>query len=395
MTSSAAPITTTVLCVVKDFDIDGSTQVIRHRYDNAKRLRRTVYPDGGIRRQGWTDRNQLKRVTYNGDLIARFTYDDGQRETRRRYGNGVVTNRTYRADNLLHSITAAGVIGFTYDYDANKRKTSVTDAALSTWTQQFSYDDEDRLTDWNRVGGDSSNATTNQLWNLSLVGDWHSTNRDGTIETRQHNAVHEILSSQQGTDPAQALSHDDKGNLTANPDRLSTYTWDFDNRMASATVDGDTTTYRYDALGRRVQKTVTASGGAPAEVTTYICAGAQVLSELKNASHSVSYVYGSYVDEALAIIDHQNSNAVSYLHADHRYSVAARTDATGALQQRYAYDAYGERTKLTAGGAPDNNTANTPLDSYGHTGRRHDGETGLQYFRARYYDAVLGRFCCA
>ena len=28
----------------------------------------------------------------------------------------------------------------------------------------------------------------------------------------------------------------------------------------------------------------------------------------------------------------------------------------------------------------------------GHTGRRHDGESGFQYFRARYYSAELGRF---
>jgi RHS repeat-associated protein len=32
------------------------------------------------------------------------------------------------------------------------------------------------------------------------------------------------------------------------------------------------------------------------------------------------------------------------------------------------------------------------VQPYGHTGRRHDDETGLQYFRERYYDAELGRF---
>jgi RHS repeat-associated protein len=32
------------------------------------------------------------------------------------------------------------------------------------------------------------------------------------------------------------------------------------------------------------------------------------------------------------------------------------------------------------------------VQPYGHTGRRHDDETGLQYFRARYFDDELGRF---
>ncbi|NRA51803.1 MAG: RHS repeat-associated core domain-containing protein [Phaeodactylibacter sp.] len=54
-----------------------------------------------------------------------------------------------------------------------------------------------------------------------------------------------------------------------------------------------------------------------------------------------------------------------------------------------AYDAYGNRAVLT----PQGNTSNEPAKTaYGHTGRWHDEETGLQYFRARYFDSELGRF---
>lgn len=74
---------------------------------------------------------------------------------------------------------------------------------------------------------------------------------------------------------------------------------------------------------------------------------------------------------------------------DHRYSVAALTDETGAMVERYGYDAYGNSTVLDAAGSVERDEA---LQAYRTTGRRYDDETGLYYFRARYFDAQLGRF---
>jgi RHS repeat-associated protein len=61
-----------------------------------------------------------------------------------------------------------------------------------------------------------------------------------------------------------------------------------------------------------------------------------------------------------------------------------------AAVERYAYTAYGERVVLNPDGTE--KASGLALQPYGHTGRRHDDETGLQYFRARYFDANLGRF---
>ena len=71
-------------------------------------------------------------------------------------------------------------------------------------------------------------------------------------------------------------------------------------------------------------------------------------------------------------------------HTDHRYSVEKLTNQNAAIVVEYDYDAYGKQT-LISGTFPAG-------QSYGHTGRRHDEETGLQYFRARYYSAEQGRF---
>ena len=70
--------------------------------------------------------------------------------------------------------------------------------------------------------------------------------------------------------------------------------------------------------------------------------------------------------------------------------MTALTDTSGNVVERYAYTAYGKTTILDGAGAQIATSAyNNP---YTFTGRRFDSETGLFYFRARYYDAELGRF---
>jgi RHS repeat-associated protein len=62
-----------------------------------------------------------------------------------------------------------------------------------------------------------------------------------------------------------------------------------------------------------------------------------------------------------------------------------------AEAERVKYDAYGKQTVLADNGV----VAYKPSDYgqfVGFTGRYHDYETGLQYFRARYFDNTLGRF---
>jgi RHS repeat-associated protein len=80
-----------------------------------------------------------------------------------------------------------------------------------------------------------------------------------------------------------------------------------------------------------------------------------------------------------------------YLHANHLYSIAALSDSTGTVVERYQYDAMGQRTILAANGITVL-SASAYGNQIGFTGRYHDDETGLQYFRSRMYSASLGRF---
>ncbi len=63
-------------------------------------------------------------------------------------------------------------------------------------------------------------------------------------------------------------------------------------------------------------------------------------------------------------------------------SSGSLSNASGVLANTYTYDSFG---KLTA-------SSGTIVNPYRFTGRELDSETGLMYYRARYYDQNVGRF---
>ena len=103
------------------------------------------------------------------------------------------------------------------------------------------------------------------------------------------------------------------------------------------------------------------------------------------------YAPGSYIDEVLAYMQTVGGNTQRfYPHANHLYSVAALTDSTGAVVERYSYNAYGKQTITSATGAVRPKSA-VGWDR-GFTGYVADNETGLLHARARQYSPMLGRF---
>lgn len=98
------------------------------------------------------------------------------------------------------------------------------------------------------------------------------------------------------------------------------------------------------------------------------------------------------VDETALGSTGAGSEEAYYYHQNSLYSVAAMTDATGTVAERYAYSAYGQPVYLDANANLLDPQASTVGNPYLFTGRRLDDETGLYYYRARMYDSELGRF---
>src|SRR5437879_5811518 len=153
---------------------------------------------------------------------------------------------------------------------------------------------------------------------------------------------------------------------------------------ASSYINAVTVTYKYDALGRRIQRATAGGdqllGGDPSLfVTDFAYDGQDVVRDL-NADGSIAaeYLNGPGIDNKIRQTD--AANGALYFTQDHLGSTRALTNATGNVVTSFSYDSFGN-------GPP-------PLSPtrYTYTGREHDSDSGLYYYRARWYDPQVGRF---
>jgi RHS repeat-associated protein len=91
------------------------------------------------------------------------------------------------------------------------------------------------------------------------------------------------------------------------------------------------------------------------------------------------YIQGTGIDEPLA---ETRGSTTSYYEADGLGSVTSLSNSSAALANTYTYDSYGQLT----------GSSGTVVNPYRYTGRESDPETGIYYYRARYYSAGIGRF---
>ena len=177
-------------------------------------------------------------------------------------------------------------------------------------------------------------------------------------------------------------------------------TYDADNMLAVFNANGTeglrNATYTYDALGRRISKTVAgATSNDPATTTLFVLANQQVIAEYQSTGTQQPTLasrtaYGTYVDEPLILLSTLTFQT-AYYHANRQYSIYNLTDATGSVLDRIAYTPYGEHYCFTPAGAPRSNISEAGNATL-YTGRVADAESGLHYFRARYFAEKLGGF---
>ncbi len=137
-----------------------------------------------------------------------------------------------------------------------------------------------------------------------------------------------------------------------------------------------TTTFRYDPFGRRIQKS------GPLGTTNYLYEGDgdNVIEEVDNGGNVLArYTQGLETDELLSEL---RSGTTSYFEQDTLSSVTSLSNPAGSLANTYTFDSFGNVTASTG----------TLTNPFQYTGRDNDSETGLYYYRARYFDPRVGRF---
>ncbi|HEY9093890.1 MAG TPA: RHS repeat-associated core domain-containing protein, partial [Candidatus Cryosericum sp.] len=116
----------------------------------------------------------------------------------------------------------------------------------------------------------------------------------------------------------------------------------------------------------------------------YVYDGDHIIAEYNNAGTLLrKYVHGPCVDEPICMIEASGTYAgTHYYHYDALGSIVAMTNSSGNVTQLYEYSVYGQVAASDA----------SHPNRFMFTGREFDKDTGLYYYRARYYHPEIGRF---
>jgi len=366
-------------------NLNGKTTTYAYNIPTNKRY--ITYPGGRLIEETYDVRQRLSLVKEGSVNLASYVHDAGNRIVTRTYSNGAVASYTYNNNDWVTTLThnsggtmIPNIAGFSYAFDNEGNILSAQKQHRTTNSELYTFDSDNRLVSFKEgtySGGDIPLPLTQTQFVYDGAQNRTTVVKDGIITTYTSNLLNEYTAI--GTGIPVNPTYDANGNMIT--DGNHTYTYDYENRLL--TVDaGTTAAYRYDALGRRVQK------ATPAGTANYYFDRKKVIEE-RNAGNVVqaTYVYGTQLDDILQM---RRSSVDYFYHQNVLGSVTAVTDAAGSIVERYEYDGYGNPSIYDASYMP--RAATAVGNAYMFTGREYDVETGYYYFRARTYNPLWGRF---
>ncbi len=371
-----------------------------------------AYPAGRVLTYTYDVINRRTRVIDGTLTLGSFLYAGRDRLERANFGNGTRLDMTYdgqiggptitgdfgwrRPVLVSHTKVAGGAVldnrAMTWDRNQNKitrhRPTPFV-AGGPTQMRLFDYDADDRLIHSNVALSSGPMLDTQYQLDgegnrLQVMGGMNpgAYTRDTTTPVPADFQV-----DQYTTTPFDARQYDENGNMRlTNPTGANgvfrSMMFDYANRLVSAQLTGGLQAqYRYDALGRRIQRDIQPPGPPVVVTTRFVYDGADVIEERDGAG----LLLATYASAATA----QSSSDVAtllnfefdgevmggaaspngeseilhftvmrrgvqdyWLQTDDAGNTLALTDASGAVVERYDYDDYGEVQFLNPAGAP-------------------------------------------
>ncbi|MHC8321465.1 RHS repeat-associated core domain-containing protein [Pseudomonas sp. GB2N2] len=289
-----------------------------------------------------------------GLLLSEYQYDDQGRLTAHAISQQQQTlyrrDYSYSANGNLDSVADTRHGQRSYRYDALDRLIRVRHTR-DQQPESFAHDPAGNLLMQDRAGG------TKVLGNrLLMQGDRHY----------DYDAFGNLIRERRGA--AQTL--------------VTEYRYDCQHRLIGLTTpEGRSASYRYDAFGRRISKTV------DGKTTEFFWQGNKVVAE-SSREHYRSYVYEPGSFRPLAMLDGKGPRKACpfYYQLDHLGTAQELTDYSGDIVWAAQYNAYGRLTRL-------NRDTHQVLDQpLRFQGQYFDAESGLHYNRHRYYQPDVGRY---
>jgi RHS repeat-associated protein len=420
-------------------------RVTRYDYDNLNRVKSETWL-GGNRVFTYTyDKNSNLLSADDGKIRYEYAYDQtdllegvdraqaGKPTVSFDYDYDNVGNLTSAEESIANNIRATTI----YKYDsrnlnteivqtgaglANKKVKFTYDAAgLNTIVERYvdgllkvtttnAFDPYGRLTGITQANG--TGVISNDLYDLDILDRLKTETVDGQSRSIVYDNTDQVKtvtgSNTEGytydkngnrsntgyvtgsgnrllSDGVYTYAYDAEGNRTKRTkiadNTVDNYTWDYRNRLVSIVTSSaggsvlKTVGYEYDVDDQRVKKTV------DGVVENYFIDRNQIAFVTDGSGvETFHYLYGLNVDSVMA---QDSSTGMLWSLADRLGSIDTITDAEGVVVDKRSFDSFGRILSET-----------NPSVSfrYGYTARELDLESGLNYYRARYYDSNVGRF---
>ena len=288
----------------------------------------------------------------------------------------------------LKTSTGTAIDRYGYGYDRDSNRTYRENLVSTSNSELYSYDGVNQLATWSRgtlnstKDGISGTASRTQSWDADSLGNFESVTTNGTAVTRTHNKQNQITAVTGATTP----TYDSEGNLTKDQAGQQ-YVFDAWDQLVTVKDSGGTTiaSYKYDGLGARVQATRSST-----TTDYYYSTDWQVVEERVGSTVKAQYVWSPVYVDALILRDRDADNSSGngleerlWTTQDANWNVTALYDASGAVVERYVYDAFGAVTYLDASWG--SRSSSSYAWTYLFQGLALDAATGL-------YHAALATF---
>jgi RHS repeat-associated protein len=371
---------------------DGQSYQLSYGYDLAGHLTSETYPSGRVVTTNYDAMGRLSEVRDAAKVYANsFSYEAHGGPRSLRLGNNLwehinynsrqqpvqmglgsaSTNSTVLQIDYTYGVRVGGVLDTTKN-NGNLESQTVTVPTIGTATgfaatQRYEYDQLNRLI----LAQENSGAA----WKQTFTYDRYGNRRFDAAQTNLPSPLVDPVISPatnriDSTAPGQGLvQYDNDGNLTADLDGRA-YSYDAENRQklyAGGPANGGAS-YHYDGTGRRVKAVV----GNVTTIYVYNMTG-QLVAEYSNTTT-------------------QSGTGTTFITSDSLGSPRVLTDSAGVVKGRHDYLPFGEEIGIGVGGRTANQKYLADNLRQKFTGKERDGESGLDYFGARYYSSMLGRF---
>ncbi len=387
--SGGAIITDSTANTYDNFDrLKTSTErglTISYDYD-ANGNRTNVSTAAGTTTYSFDTRNRISTATVGTDSTVYLYYPDGKKQ-RVSYPNGTAISNSYYPTNRVKNVTnragALVISAYSYEYDTNGNRTQQVELQNSKYeTTTYAYDGADRLESF--TVGDGTNSTTTDYTFEGYNRKTETVTENGTVTIAKTSSYDDsdwltgIDVTDHGTAKTISYTYDNNGNTikktdSSQPDGDITFEYDSRNQLVQSmrglTLLGQ---YDYNAQGLRVRHRASERGDVD-----YFYDDKAVIEERKTDGSLLAHY--RYADRLLSLF---SGSDTQYYHYDALGSTVNLTNASGATQISYTLDPWGHIR----------NQVGTSVNRMIFTGQEHDGNTGLIYFGARYYDPDTARF---